>query len=107
MKQFYAELVEIESIVSELDKIEVSKEEKLHLAKLIDSSLHHVILDIILSQLPKADRRVFIDYLKEDNHIKIWKFLNEKIDGVEKKIKNAAEDLKIEFHKDLKNAKKL
>ena len=106
MKQWYSHLIEIESIIIELDKMDLSKEEKLHLTSLVDSSLHHTILDAILSELQETDKRIFLTHLKEDNHDKIWQFLNEKIDGVEDKIKKAAEDLKKELHKDLKEAKR-
>ena len=107
MKQFYTHLVEIESIIIRLDKMVLSKEEKLHLAHLIDSSLHHTILDAILSQLSDQDKRMFMTHLTEDNHDKLWKFLNEKVVGIEDKIKNAAETLKKELEKDLKEAGRL
>lgn len=104
MKQWYTHLIEIESIIVELDKMELSKEEKLHLAHLINSSLHHVVLDAVLSQLQEQDKALFIRYLNEDNHDKIWKFLNEKVERVEDKIKKVAEDLKKELHGDIQEA---
>lgn len=106
MKQFYTHLVGIESIIVELERMELSKEEKLHLAHLIDTSLHHTILDAVLSELSKEDKARFIIYLNENNHDKIWHFLNEKVDDVEKKIKQAANDLKKELEKDIKEARK-
>lgn len=106
MAFFYSHLIEIESIIVELDKLDLSKEQKHHLASLIDSSLHHTILDAVLSELSPADKKVFIEYLKEDDHGKIWKFLNEKLENIEDKIKKAAGGLKEELHKDLKEAKK-
>lgn len=105
MKQFYTHLIEIESIIIELDKLDLSEEQKAHLAGLIDSSLHHTILDAVLSELTPSDKRVFLNHLKEDDHGKIWKFLNEKVDNIEDKIKKAAGDLKTQLHKDLKEAK--
>lgn len=104
MKQWYTHLVEIETIIVELDKMDLSKEDKLHLAHLVDSSLHHTILDAVLSQLKEEDKRIFITHLNEGSHDKIWQFLNEKVDGVEDKIKKAAEDLKKELHKDIQKA---
>ena len=106
MKYFYTHLIEIESIMVELDKMYLSAGEKLHLAQLIDSSLHHTILDAIFSELSEQDKKALVYHLKEDDHKKTWKFLNEKVDGVEEKIKKAAEDLKVELHKDLKEAKR-
>lgn len=104
-QQFYTHLIEIESIIIELDKLDLSQEQKIHLTSLIDSSLHHTILDAVLSELSDSDKRVFLNNLKEDDHSKIWKFLNEKVDNIEEKIKKTADDLKSEIHQDLKEAK--
>lgn len=112
MKLFYSHLIEVDSIILELDQMDLSDEEKLHLTNLIDSSIHHSVLDAIFSELSTSDKRVFMQYLNEGDHdeqssssSKIWKFLQAKVDGVEEKIKKAAESLKIELHKDLKEAK--
>ncbi len=104
-KYFYAHLIEIESVTSELDKLDLSEEQKVHLTGLIDSSLHHTILDAVLSELTPADKRVFLNHLQDSDHGKIWNFLNEKVDNIEEKIKKAAHDLKTELHDDLKEAK--
>ena len=105
MKHFYTHLVEIESIIIELDKLDLSQEQKIQLTTLIDSSLHHTILDAVLSELSPEDKTVFLNHLKEDDHGKIWKFLNEKVDNIEERIKKTAGDLKNELHEDLKEAK--
>lgn len=105
MKQWYAHLVEFESILVELDKMDLSQAEKLHLAHLIDSSLHHIILDAIFSQLSDQDKKIFMQHLNKDDHQKIWQFLNEKIDGIEDKIRKVVADLKGELHKDLRSAR--
>lgn len=106
MKQFYSHLIEIESLIVELDKLDLADEQKKHLGELIDSSLHHTILDAVLSELSEDDKRIFIKHLEEGDHQKIWQFLNEKIENIEDKIKKAGESLKEELHKDLKRAKK-
>lgn len=103
--KFYDHLIEIESITLELDKLDLPKGQKHHLASLVDSSLHSTILDAILSQLNESDKRVFLQYLSENDHKKIWKFLNEKIDHIEDRIKIAADDLKQEMIKDIKKSK--
>lgn len=106
MKYFYSHLIEIESIITELDKLDLSDDQRIHLANLIDSSLHHIILDAILSQLKEEDKRVFLRHVHENDHDKIWQFLNEKIDNIEDKIKKVAEDLKGELHRDLREVKR-
>lgn len=105
MKYFYSHLIEIKSVLEKLDKLDLHYEQKVHLTSLIDSSLHHTILDAILSHLNPQDKRVFIQHVTIGDHNEIWKFLNEKIDGVEDKIKKVAEDLKIQLHEDINKAK--
>ena len=105
MKQFYSNLIEIESIVIELDKMDLSDAQKLHLTSLIDSSLHHTVLDAVLSELSETDKKVFLSRLKEGSHSKIWQFLNEKVNNIEDKIKKAADDLTKELHEDLRKVK--
>lgn len=105
MRYFFSHLTEMESVIVELDKLDLSPEQRLHLTSLIDSSMYHTILDAILSELSDADKKVFLSHLKEDKKDRIWEFLNGKIDNIEEKIKKTADDLKSELHKDLKEAK--
>src|SRR3989338_1997170 len=98
MKNFYSHLIEIDSIILELDKMDLSKEQKQHLAEILDSSLHHTILDAVLSELNENDKKIFLRNVDEGD--------NGKVEHIEDKIKKAAEDLKLELHKDVREAKK-
>ncbi|MBI2019176.1 hypothetical protein HYS95_00720 [Candidatus Daviesbacteria bacterium] len=102
---FYTHLIEIESVTRELDQLDLSQEERHHLAHLVDSSIHHTILDAIFSKLSETDKKVFLNYLKDDDHQKIWNFLNEKTENIESSIKEAAQELKEQLRKDIKEAK--
>src|SRR3989344_1096933 len=83
MKFFYTKLVNIETLISNLDELDLSAGEKAHLANLVDSSLHSAILDEILSNLSPEDKKLFLEKLEtEKDHDKILEFLNEKIDNV-------------------------
>ncbi len=106
MSYFYSKLVTIEEIWEELSSLDLSIPERKHLAELLDSSLHHTILDAILSELSDQDKKVFLSNLSENDHSKIWSFLNGKVDNIEEKIKKTAEDLKSELKKDLKEVKR-
>lgn len=105
MNKFYSNLIDISSLTIELDSLDLSEKEKLHLAQLIDSSLHNTILDAVLSELSLQDKEKFLKLLSENNGEEIWKLLNSSVDSIEDKIKKAAEDLKTEMHKDLKKAR--
>ena len=108
MKFFYTKLVNIETLISNLDELDLSAGEKAHLANLVDSSLHSAILDEILSNLSPEDKKLFLVKLEtEKDHDKILEFLNEKIDNVEDRVKKVSDQLITELHEDLKQAKEV
>lgn len=107
MAHFYTKFISIESLIAELHEMDLSEEERVHLAALIDSSIHHVILDEVLSNLKDEDKKLFLKLLAEEQeHDKIVNFLNERVDNIEGKIKKVADDLVKEMHEDIKEAKK-
>lgn len=85
--------------------MDLTSKERLHLISLINSNIHHEILDLILSELSPIDKKTFLNHLASEDHDKVWKLLNEKIKDVEGKIKKTAEDLKKELHKDIEEIK--
>lgn len=105
-KQFYSKVTQIETLKVELEDLNLTQEEKAHLSRLIDASLHNTILDLILSELSEEDKRVFLDHLVTDDHTKIWQHLNKNIEGVEKKIRKAADELHKELKRDIHEVKK-
>lgn len=101
-KYFYSHLIETSVLSMELGEMDLTPKERLHLISLIDSNIHHEILDLILSELNASDKKTFLHHLASEDHGKVWKFLNEKVDNIEEKIKKTAEALKKELHKDIK-----
>jgi len=101
-KYFYTHIVDTSTLSLEIGSMDLSPKERMHLISLIDSNIHHEILDLILSELNAVDKQTFLTHLASENHSKVWKLLNEKIKDVEGKIKKTAEDIKKELHKDIK-----
>lgn len=104
-KYFYSHLIETSTLSLELGDIELLPEERVHLISLVDSQLHHTILDTVLSELSEDDKKIFLHFLAIDDQAKIWEHLNKKVNNIEEKIKKAVEDLKKELHKDIIEAK--
>ena len=104
-KYFYSHLIDTSSISIALSEVDMEPKERVHLISLVESNIHHAILDAILSELSEEDKKEFLINLHEENHDKLWDFLNGKIDGIEEKIKNTAEDLKKQLHKDIEESK--
>lgn len=108
MKYFYSKYIVIEFLIGELHSMDLSDEERHHLASLIDSSLHHAILDEILSNLSEENKREFLHQLNQDpENEKIMDFLKDKVENIEEKISSISEQLVKEMHKDVKEAKKV
>ncbi len=106
MKYFYEKYIFIEEFLTDLHSLDLSNEERQHLSLLVDSSLHHGILNEILSNLKDEDKKLFINLLKEDPASeKLMEFLKDKVGGIEEKIKKVSGELIKEMHEDVKKAK--
>lgn len=104
-KHFYSHLVETSVISLELGDLDLSKDERIHLVQLAEDNIHHAILDAILSEFSEEDKKIFLHHLSEDDHDKVWEHLNKKVENIEDKIRSAAESIKKELHRDIKEAK--
>lgn len=104
---FYSHLVQFEELFVELDELKLSDDERHHLGQLIDSNLHHTIVDAILSELPETEKENFLRLLNQGQHDKIWEHLNSKASGIEETIKVAAKDITQKMHKDIIEVKRL
>lgn len=108
MSYFYSHIIEIESVISALDELNLKDDHKSHLASLIDSTIHQTILDVILSKLSSDDKKAFLWRLRENpQDKKLLEFLNDKIDNVEEEIRQAVKEVKKELHKDIKQAQRI
>lgn len=105
MNHFYNDIVEMETLIIELDTLDISPQQKQHLIKIAEDTLHHTILDLVLSELSEEDKHIFLKNHAENDHDKIWNHLKEKINNIELKIKATSELLTKELHTDLKEIK--
>lgn len=105
-KHFYQDLINTESLILSLADVNLSAEERQHLLELIDATLHHTVLDAILSELSEEDKKIFLENLGTKDHNRVWEHLHTKVEKIEDKIKTAAEELQKELHKDIKHTKK-
>ncbi len=106
MKYFYSNIIEISSLVERLDELELDDAHKKHLGGLIDSHIHHTVVDVILSELSSEDKLLFLRKISENpEDEQLWQFLNDKTEGIENKIKSAVESLKKELHADVLESK--
>lgn len=105
-KHFYTHLIEIDTIYTELETLPIHKHEKDELVEIVHSTIHHVVIDTVLSELPEEDKKTFLSHVHAEDHTSIWNLLKEKIDQSESKIQKAVDRLKQEFHQDIDEMKK-
>ena len=101
-KHFYTHLIEIDSVYTVLSLANLSSKEQEELMLIIDSTVHHVVIDTVLSDLSEDDKRTFLKHFSSDDHDNIWIHLNSKTKNIDKKIIKAVNKAKEDFHKDIK-----
>ncbi len=106
-KQFYSHIIETSSLSLELGNLKLSQEERVHLITLADANIHAEILDKVLSELSNEDKKVFLENLLHDEHDKTLSHLKEKVEDLEDKIRDSAENVKKELLEDIVKLKKL
>lgn len=105
MKYFYSHLIEIESITAKLDEMDMSENQKKHLAELLDATIHQTVLDLVLSKLPEEEKILFLEKMRENpKDSKLLDFISSKVENIEEEIKKAADKLKEELHEDIRGA---
>ncbi len=101
-KHFFSHLIEVDTLHLALDGHQLEDDQKEELKRLLDESIYHTVLETILSELSEDDKKIFLSHLMEDEHGKIWEFVNSKVENIEEKIVKASEDIKQKLHSDIK-----
>jgi hypothetical protein len=104
---FYSHLIETTDISLKLTELDLSEDEKVHLISLVEANIHSTVVDTVLSELSKEDKKTFLKNLVSNDHKKTWEHLSSRIGKLEDKIRKAAESLREDLMKDLLEAKEL
>ncbi len=106
-KIFYDHLVVLEDIIVELDKYEIEAVEREELIQLADETLHHRILDVILTKLPKEKHQEFLIKFHQAPHDRgLLEYLKSEIADIEKLISEEAAKTKKELLAEIKHSEK-
>lgn len=106
-KIFYDHLTLVEEVVVELDKYQLSDDEKEELVRIVDENMHTEVLHTILTLLPKEKHEKFLrDFHSSPGEIRHLEFLKNEIEDVEKEIENVAKRVKREILAEIKRAKR-
>ena len=105
---FYDHLIVIEEVIAVLDEHKLTKEERTELLEFIDQTLHHEILDLIFTHLPKEKHATFLTQFHMAPHdVKLLEFLQDATSvDIEKEILKTANKVKRRALSSIKKAKK-
>ncbi len=107
-KIFYDHLVMRDEIVKELDRYEIAVEERDELVQLVDETLHHHVLDVILTHLPKEKHQEFLTKCHSAPHDeKLLEYLKTETQiDIEAEIRERAKITKKQLLAEIKRARK-
>lgn len=102
-KVFYDHLISIEELLIELDKYQLSHDEKVDLISSADTTIHYRVLDIILTHLPKDKHQEFLKGFQaaphDKKHLQFLKAHKESIESeLLKAIKAVKKQILSELH---------
>jgi hypothetical protein len=106
-RYFFSHLVDIQTIHLKLQDLDLNDEEKSELVNLAHDTLHYEILNAVLAELSDDDKKIFLRQMTMSDHASLWRFLNKKVDNIESKIKQIADDVIEEMHGDIEESKKI
>ncbi len=98
-KIFYDHLIVIEEITTVLDGKSITAEARQEVLSYADQTLHHHVLDVILTHLPKEHHETFLTRFHQAPHDEsLLTFLKEKITvDIEKEILSEVQKVKKEI----------
>jgi hypothetical protein len=107
-KIFYDHLTIIEEVTAELDLYKLSADEREEIIRIIDETMHHRVLDLILTHLPKEKHRTFLEgFHKDPADQKHLDYLRREISAeIDQKIAAEAKKVKQEILAEIKRARK-
>ena len=107
-KVFYDHLLIIEEVIAVFELHAIKGNERKELLQVIDKTMHHEILDTILTHLPRRHHEEFLLRFHSSPHdMSLMTYLNERAGiDVEKEILKAANSIKKTLIKEIEAAKK-
>lgn len=95
---FYDHIIAIHEVHSEVESLDLPEDEKIKIIELIEDTIHHRVIHVILDHLDHEHHIFFLEQFKQNpHHESILEFLKGKIISVEDKIKDVADETKFEI----------
>lgn len=95
MKIFYDHIINVSDIITEVERLEIQPEEKEELAQIVDSTIHHEVISVILTHLPEENHQEFLERFHAKPHDdKLLDYLKVKVEDIEDKLQDTGKSLR-------------
>jgi len=84
--------------------LDMTDEQRNRIALIIQSTMHHVVVDVLLEEMHDDYKHIFLGHIANDDHEKVWDLLNQEVEKPEEKIIEAIRQLKDELILDIQEA---
>lgn len=104
MKYLFEEIIQIKTVHLKLNEMDLTDQEKEELLEIMKSTIHHKVIDLILSELTDEEKEIFLEGVStgrgfSDTH-KNGQFLDvlkDRINNLEAKIKEKVKEAEEEL----------
>ena len=102
-KLFYDHLVNIEEIKIVLSEYDISEDDRQQILSTIDETIHHHVLDIIFTHLPREHHEEFLEKLAaQPHHPSLMEFIQQRTDwNIAQEIRNSLQQFLKELIQDI------
>lgn len=104
-KHFYGHLTETTDITLEIAGMDLSPDERVHLMSLLEANIHSAVVNTVLTELNKDDKKIFLKNLVLEDHEETWRHLKSKKGDIEEKVKKTIQNMVKELSEDIKKTK--
>ena len=102
-KLFYDHLINIDQITIVLDEYDIEEHERQQILSTIDETIHHHVLDIIFTHLPREHHEDFLEkLLAQPHHKSLLDYVQERTDSnIQEEIRQSLQQLMKELIADI------
>ena len=107
MKIFYDEIIQIGELMTHIQHLEIDTQEKEELAQMVDETVHHEMLSVILTHLPEEHHEEFLERFQAKPHDpSLLEYLKVKVEGIEEKLEKKGKEIREKIKGMLQNRDK-
>lgn len=100
---FYDHLIEPQRIAEHVERLNMTNDERDHFITIVRSTIHHDIMDEVLSRLPHEHKDPFLDHVALDKHDEALQLLSQHIADLEELVHQIADVHLVQLRQDVES----